>query len=187
MPSPFRENPAGKREVNCLFLCCTELWKRGIPRKFAHFVSFCPIKSVLLNLLCVFDHLYKIKHTLWLEIKRKNRQDSPSVTWYEYLMPSQPPGSCDSPFKTHITVRWKTIGQLAQHRTDTPLTQVRFPGAERDFSPRVNFQCRLSYRVYTPPCAIACIYICAHVKDPKVHVRVWWILETLKHPACTIG
>ena len=36
-------------------------------------------------------------------------------------------------------------------------------------------------------CAIACIYICAHVKDPVVHVRVRWIMETLKHPACTLG
>ena len=68
----------------------------------------------------------------------------------------------------------------------TPLTQVRFPAAARDFCPRVNFQCRLSYRVRTPPCAIACINICVHVKDPVVHVRVWWIMETLKHPACTI-
>ena len=41
--------------------------------------------------------------------------------------------------------------------------------------------------VRTPPCAIACINICAHVKDPVVHVRVRWIMETLKHPACTIG
>ena len=23
-----------------------------------------------------------------------------------------------------------------------------------------------------------------HVKDPVVHVRVGWIMETLKHPAC---
>ena len=65
--------------------------------------------------------------------------------------------------------------------------QVRFPGAAKDFSPRDNFQCRLSYGVRTPPCAVACIYICAHVKDPVVHVRVWWILETLKYPACTVG
>ena len=69
----------------------------------------------------------------------------------------------------------------------TPLTQVRFPAAARDFCPRVNFQCRLSYRVRTPPCAIACINICVHVKDPVVHVRVWWITETLKHSACTVG
>ena len=32
------------------------------------------------------------------------------------------------------------------------------------------------------PCAIACIYICAHVKDPIVHVRIPWIMEALKHP-----
>ena len=76
---------------------------------------------------------------------------------------------------------------MVEHRTGTSPTQVRFPGAARDFSPRVNFQCRLSYGVCTPPCAIACINICAHVKDPGAHVRVWWIMETLKHPACTAG
>ena len=60
-----------------------------------------------------------------------------------------------------------------------------FPsGAARNFSSRVNFQCRLAYGVRTPPCAIACIFICAHVKDPVVHVRLRWIMETLKHPAC---
>ena len=41
--------------------------------------------------------------------------------------------------------------------------------------------------VRAPPCAMACIYICAHVKDLVVHVRVWWIKETLKHSACTVG
>ena len=51
----------------------------------------------------------------------------------------------------------------------------------------VKFQRRLSSGVHTPPCAIACINICAHVKDPIVHFRVWWIMETLKHPACTVG
>ena len=59
-----------------------------------------------------------------------------------------------------------------EHRTVTPLTQARFPGAARDFSPRVNFQCRPSYVCLYIPCAIACINICAHVKDPVVHVRV---------------
>ena len=38
-----------------------------------------------------------------------------------------------------------------------------------------------------PQCATACINICAHVKDSAVHVRVRWIMETLKHPACTLG
>ena len=27
----------------------------------------------------------------------------------------------------------------------------------------------------------------AYVKDFVVHVRVWWIMETLKHQACTVG
>ena len=36
-------------------------------------------------------------------------------------------------------------------------------------------------------CAFTCINRRAHFKDPVVHVRVWWIMETLKHPACTIG
>ena len=53
--------------------------------------------------------------------------------------------------------------------------------------PPVNFQCRLSYRVCTSPCAITCIHTCAHFKDPIVHVRVLWIMETLKHPACTLS
>ena len=42
------------------------------------------------------------------------------------------------------------VGQLVEHRTDTPPTKVRFPGAARDFSPRVNFKCRLTSRVRTP-------------------------------------
>ena len=40
--------------------------------------------------------------------------------------------------------------------------------------------------LYTPV-HIACIYVCGHVKDPVVHVRVGWIMATQKHPACTIG
>ena len=79
------------------------------------------------------------------------------------------------------------VAQLVERRTGTPLAQVRFPGAARDFSPRVNVQCSLTYGVRTSPCAIARIYICAHVKDSVVHVRVRWIMKTLKHPACTVG
>ena len=43
------------------------------------------------------------------------------------------------------------VAQLVEHRTDTPRTQVRFPGAARDFSSRVNFECKFSYDVRTPP------------------------------------
>ena len=57
----------------------------------------------------------------------------------------------------------------------------------RDFSPRVNFQCRLCHVcLYTPICNyMHNIYVL--VKDPVVHVRVQWIMETLKLPACTAG
>ena len=71
--------------------------------------------------------------------------------------------------------------------TGTPLTWVLIPGAARDFSPGANFHYRLSYVCPYTPCAIACIHICVHVGDPVVHVRVRWIMKTLKHPACPAG
>ena len=73
-----------------------------------------------------------------------------------------------------------------EHRTVTPLTQVRFPGAARDFfSPRVIFQCRLFYVCpYTPMCKRMHLHPCArerscspcqssvdygNTKTPKMH------------------
>ena len=64
-----------------------------------------------------------------------------------------------------------------------PLTQVRFPRAARNFLPKVNFQCWLSFSVRTPPCAFTCINICVHDKDPVLHVWVRWIIAT--YPART--
>ena len=84
--------------------------------------------------------------------------------------------SCDSQ-------RW--VRSSVGTASDRP--EVLVPGAARDFFPRKKFQCTHSYGVRTPPCAIARIYICVHVKDSVVHVRVRWIMETLKHPACTTG
>ena len=40
--------------------------------------------------------------------------------------------------------------------------------------------------MYTPVRNRMYLQMCS-LKDPVVHVRVWWILETLKRPACTIG
>ena len=51
----------------------------------------------------------------------------------------------------------------------------------------VNFQCRLSYGASAPPCAIAYINICAHVKDPVVDVRVRWIMAKQTYPARAIA
>ena len=55
------------------------------------------------------------------------------------------------------------------------------------FLPESTFSADSLTRVRTHPCAILRISICAHVKDLVVHVRVRWIMETLKHPACTVG
>ena len=44
---------------------------------------------------------------------------------------------------------------------------------------------RLVVRI--PPCAIACINICRHVEDSVAHVRVRWVMKTLKHSACIVG
>ena len=49
------------------------------------------------------------------------------------------------------------VAQLAERRTGTPLTQVRFPSAMWDFPPTVNFQCRFSYGARTTPCVFACL------------------------------
>ena len=62
------------------------------------------------------------------------------------------------------------IGQLVERRTGKPgaiLTPGRFPSAARDFSPGVNFLCRLSFGVRAAPCAVECINICAHVNNPE--------------------
>ena len=78
------------------------------------------------------------------------------------------------------------VAQLVEHPTGMPPMKVRFPGVARDFSPIVNFECRLYYGcLYTP--MHNHIYICVHVKDPVVHVNVWWITETLKQPTCIVG
>ena len=55
------------------------------------------------------------------------------------------------------------------------------------FLPESTFSADSFTCVRTLPCAIACIYICAHVKDPVVRVRVRWSMETLKHPPCSLG
>ena len=64
-----------------------------------------------------------------------------------------------------ITTNWGgDVTQLVEHQTGLLLMQVQCPGAARDFSPRVNLSAD-SYSVCTPPCAIACVYVCAHIKD----------------------
>ena len=66
--------------------------------------------------------------------------------------------------------------------------QVQFPSAGRDFSLRqisVQTLLRYPYTLF----AIACINLCAHIKNPVAHVRVWWIRKNTKTPSmrCRLG
>ena len=76
---------------------------------------------------------------------------------------------------------------LVEHRTTMLLTQVRFPSVARNFLTESTFSANCRTCVHTFLCAIAFTNICAHAKEPALLVRVRWIIETLKHPACTVG
>ena len=71
----------------------------------------------------------------------------------------------------HICTHVAGVAQLVERLTENPdtmLAWVQVPGPAWDFFSPVIFQCRLSYGVRTaPPCAIACINICAHIKNPQ--------------------
>ena len=74
---------------------------------------------------------------------------------------------------------------LAQHVTD--IGSISRCGQGVFSQSQLSVQ-TLSYSVHTPSCEIACVNICAHVKDPGAHVRatdltvhdrVWWIMKHL--------
>ena len=60
-----------------------------------------------------------------------------------------------------------SVGTASHRKARAILMQVRVPGAARDFSTRVNFQCLLSGGVRTAPVSIACLNINAYVKKKK--------------------
>ena len=86
-------------------------------------------------------------------------------------------------YPTSYVAHWWSIGPSRRCcRFDSPVRQGIFSQSQLS----VQTLLRVSVR---PRCAIACINICVHVKDPVFHVRVLWIMETLKKkkPACTVG
>ena len=88
-----------------------------------------------------WDHLYHTQWTFqvidnqWIRSKCKNRMSKPLSF-------------------TAVTKLGCWCSSLVEHWAFTPsLMQARFPGATRDFSPRANFQCWLSYLcLHTPMC-----------------------------------
>ena len=78
-----------------------------------------------------------------------------------------------------------SVTHLEEHPTGMPLTQVWFPGVARDFFPRVNFQCRLSYGVHTPHVQLHSL---TSVRKLKIVSPCQSSVDygNAKHPACTI-
>ena len=70
-----------------------------------------------------------------------------------------------------VVAHWKSIGLARRcHRLDSPVRQGIF-------LPESTFSADFLTVSVHPPCAIACIYICAHVKDPK-HWQTYLYLDT---------
>ena len=65
------------------------------------------------------------------------------------------------------------VAQLVEHRSRDPMAQGLTP------PPLSKMLCQLIVGVPN-----SCVYMHAHIKDPMIHVRVWWITETRKDPAC---
>ena len=73
----------------------------------------------------------------------------------------------------------RRTGRLS-HRFDSPEWR-------EIFLPESTFSADSLRCVCTPLCAISGTGICAHFKEPVVHISVRWIMETLKHPVCTVS
>ena len=75
------------------------------------------------------------------------------------------------------------VAQLIDRPTETPgavLTRVRVPGATRDFLPESASSGDSPPVSLQPTCVIACINICAHVKNPK-HWQPYHCLDERKY------
>ena len=96
-------------------------------------------------------------------------------------------GSGEKPLMALAIFRGRDVAQLVQsHQHAANASSI--PRCSKGFFSRSQLlvQTLVIQCPYTP-CAITCINICVHIKDHVLHVRVWWIMETLKHPACTVG
>ena len=76
--------------------------------------------------------------------------------------------------------KWvRDVPQLSV-RSGTLQMQFQLPGVARDFSAKVNFQCRRFMVFVQPPCAIEYINVCAHIKNPKLW-QSYHCLDTQKY------
>ena len=78
------------------------------------------------------------------------------------LQRSTLPGVCTHPHT--CTHTWSgDVAQLVEHKTGTPLMQVWFPSAARDFSPsHLSVQTLFLWRLYTSVCNCMCYHLWAY-------------------------
>ena len=85
---------------------------------------------------------------------------------------------------------WR-IAQLVEPLTEKPnaiLTRVQVPGAERDFSTKVSFRCKLSYGVRTAPvCNRMLQHLCACSKFPVLAAIPLFGHTTILHTLIGMG
>ena len=75
-------------------------------------------------------------------------------------------------FRTGISSVLNTgAGHLRAKEPGAVLTGVPVPAATRDFSPRVRFQCRLSYGVFLRPAAVFVTLFCTAVEAASCRVH----------------
>ena len=85
---------------------------------------------------------------------------------------------------TRLGIRGSSVGRASdRHAADAGLISRCGKGffSQSPLSMQTLFRCPYS------PCAVACIDICGHDKDPVVHVRVGWITATQTDPAGTVS
>ena len=71
--------------------------------------------------------------------------------------------------------------------TVASLMQVQFPGMGGDFPPSQLSVQTLLRSVVHPQVQLHALTAVLVLEDRVVHVRVPWIMKTIKHPACTMG
>ena len=96
-------------------------------------------------------------------------------------------GASSGEFEDYIRgyMRWD-VAQLVSASDHHATDSGSIPQYRKGFSLQSTISAD-SYGIRAPLCAITCINICVHDKDPVVNVTVWWIMALHTYPACTIS
>ena len=137
--------------------------------------QWCILPSKLQTLCCNLSSSLAKMHYWSADPQMKTHSDTHHTPQVRHLVSlsispaSNPPNTCITTHDAHMYGGGDS--SAGSCLTETPgaiLTPVQVPGAgvARDFSPRVNFQCRLSYSVCTAPvCNCMHQHLCACSKS----------------------